>query len=53
MILIWEEIILLLQGFKKFAASYLFIEDNFDCAILCGAYAVLDEELAFSDWHNY
>ena len=27
--------------------------DNFDCAILCGAYAVLDEELAFSDWHNY
>ena len=27
--------------------------DRFDCAILCGAYAVLDEELAFSDWHNY
>ena len=27
--------------------------DKFDCAILCGAYAVLDEELAFSDWHNY
>ena len=27
--------------------------DNFDCAILCGAYAVLDEELAFSDWHNF
>ena len=26
--------------------------DNFDCVILCGAYAVLDEELAFSDWHN-
>ena len=26
---------------------------NFDCAILCGAYAVLDEELAFSDWHNF
>lgn len=27
--------------------------DNFDCAILCGAYAVIDEELAFSDWHNF
>ena len=27
--------------------------DNFDDAILCGAYAVLDEDLAFSDWHNY
>lgn len=27
--------------------------DKFDCAILCGAYAVLDEQLAFSDWHNY
>ena len=27
--------------------------DDFDCAILCGAYAVLDEELAFSDWHNF
>ena len=27
--------------------------DNFDCAILCGAYAVLDGDLAFSDWHNY
>ena len=26
--------------------------DKFDCAILCGAYAVLDEELSFSDWHN-
>ena len=27
--------------------------DDFDCAILCGAYAVLDEELAFSDWQNF
>ena len=27
--------------------------DDFDCAILCGTYAVLDEELAFSDWHNF
>ena len=27
--------------------------DNFDNAIICGAYAVLDEELAFSDWHNF
>ena len=27
--------------------------DDFDCAILCGAYAVSDEELAFSDWHNF
>ena len=27
--------------------------DNFDCLILCGAYAVLDEELSISDWHNY
>ena len=27
--------------------------DNFDNAILCGAYAVLGEELAFSDWHNF
>lgn len=27
--------------------------DTFDCAILCGAYAVLDGELAFSDWQNY
>lgn len=27
--------------------------DNFDDQILCGAYAVLDENLAFSDWHNF
>ena len=27
--------------------------DNFDNLILCGAYAVLDEDLAFSDWHNF
>ncbi len=27
--------------------------DNFDDAILCGAYAVIDEELSLSDWHNY
>ena len=27
--------------------------DKFDCAILNGAYAVLDEELSFSDWHNH
>lgn len=26
---------------------------NFDNEILCGAYAVLDEDLAFSDWHNF
>lgn len=27
--------------------------DQFDCEILCGAYAVLDDALAFSDWHNF
>ena len=27
--------------------------DNFDCAILCGAYAVIDEDLSISDWHNF
>ncbi len=27
--------------------------DDFDNAILCGAYAELDEELSFSDWHNF
>ena len=27
--------------------------DKFDNAILCGAYDVLDEDLAFSDWHNF
>ena len=27
--------------------------DNFDYLILCGAYDVLDEDLSFSDWHNY
>ena len=28
--------------------------DDFDCAILCGAYAVIDgEDLSFSDWHNF
>ena len=28
--------------------------DDFDCAILCGAYAVINgEDLSFSDWHNF
>ena len=27
--------------------------DKLDNAILCGAYDVLDEDLAFSDWHNF
>jgi len=27
--------------------------DAFDEAILCGAYAELDEELSFKDWHNF
>lgn len=27
--------------------------DNFDNQILCSAYAVMDEDLAFSDWHNF
>ena len=27
--------------------------DDFDCAILCGAYAVIDEDLCISDWHNF
>ncbi len=27
--------------------------DGFDNVILCGAYAVIDEELSFSDWHNF
>ena len=27
--------------------------DAFDEAILCGAYAELDEELCFTDWHNF
>ena len=27
--------------------------DSFDELILCGAYAVIDEELSFSDWHNF
>lgn len=27
--------------------------DEFDCAILCGAYAVIDEELCITDWHNF
>lgn len=27
--------------------------DDFDSSILCGAYDVLDEELCFTDWHNY
>ena len=31
---------------------YFQCSDNFDEEILCGAYAVLDEDLAFSDWHN-
>lgn len=27
--------------------------DRFDDMILCGAYAVIGEDLAFSDWHNH
>ncbi len=27
--------------------------DSFDELILCGAYAVIDEDLSFSDWHNF
>ena len=27
--------------------------DGFDNVILCGAYAVIDEDLSFSDWHNF
>ncbi len=27
--------------------------DGFDNVILCGAYAELDEDLSFSDWHNF
>lgn len=27
--------------------------DNFDNAILCGAYGVIDEELSIQDWHNF
>ncbi len=27
--------------------------DEFDRAILCGAYAVIDEELSITDWHNF
>ena len=28
--------------------------DDFDCAILCGAYAVINgADLSFSDWHNF
>ena len=27
--------------------------DDFDNAILCGAYGVLDEELCINDWHNF
>lgn len=27
--------------------------DGFDNVILCGAYAELDEDLSFNDWHNF
>ena len=27
--------------------------DNFDNAILCGAYGVIDDELSIQDWHNF
>ena len=27
--------------------------DNFDNAILCGAYGVIDEKLSIQDWHNF
>ena len=42
------EVVTLCDGSIAFQCS-----DDFDCAILCGAYAELDEELCFTDWHNF
>ena len=42
------EVVTLDDGSIAFQCS-----DDFDCAILCGAYAELDEELCFTDWHNF
>ena len=42
------EVLTLCDGSIAFQCS-----DDFDCAILCGAYAELDEELCFTDWHNF
>jgi len=42
------EVVTLDDGSIAFQCS-----DAFDEAILCGAYAELDEELCFTDWHNF
>lgn len=42
------EVVTLDDGSIAFQCS-----DAFDEAILCGAYAELDEELSFKDWHNF
>ena len=42
------EVVTLCDGSIAFQCS-----DAFDEAILCGAYAELDEELGFTDWHNF
>ena len=42
------EVVTLCDGSIAFQCS-----DAFDEAILCGAYAELDEELCFTDWHNF
>ena len=42
------EVLTLCDGSIAFQCS-----DAFDEAILCGAYAELDEELSFKDWHNF
>ena len=42
------EVLSLCDGSIAFQCS-----DAFDEAILCGAYAELDEELSFKDWHNF
>ena len=42
------EVVTLCDGSIAFQCS-----DAFDEAILCGAYAELDEELSFTDWHNF
>ena len=42
------EVVTLCDGSIAFQCS-----DAFDEAILCGAYAELDEELSFKDWHNF
>jgi len=42
------EVVTLCDGSIAFQCS-----DALDEAILCGAYAELDEELCFTDWHNF